>query len=200
MRTILFAAAVLGSSPVLHAQVAVQQPVIRSIGIGTAVSVPDRGSVFLGGVSSAESFRQSNGPLRTTNNLGYGVSGGSVSASVHIIDLRAMDEAILNSAPQSPVPPTRRSRTVARDDVAFKVDSGPSPAEKAMRFERLAERAEREGRSGVARLHWQMAARYGSAVAPARLKTNSLATTAVTAKSSTATTTADESPVASQSR
>lgn len=150
-------------------QITVQQPVIRSTTVGTAVSVPDRGSTFLGGVSSAESFRQSYGPLRTGTSRGYGLSGGSMSASVYIIDLQAMDQAILNSVADSPVLPSMRSRnntSPLRDETARQ---GASAAEKVANFERMAREAETAGKTGVARLHWQMAAKYGSAVAQEKL-------------------------------
>lgn len=150
-------------------QITVQQPVVRTTSVGTTVSVPDRGSTFLGGVSSAESFRQSYGPLRTGTSRGYGLSGGSMSASVYIIDLQAMDREILNSVPDSPLAPSMRLRnnsSPVRDDGN---SQAVSAAEKAANFERMARDAEAIGRSGVAKLHWQMAAKYGSAVAQQKL-------------------------------
>ena len=164
----LFVFALLGSSPILQAQITMQQPVLRSTSIGTAVSVPDGGSTFLGGVNSGESFRQSYGPLRTGTSRGYGLSGGSMSASVRIIDLQAMDEAILNSVPDSTRPMAIRSRSVATDRAASDLNNG-SPVEKAANFERLARQAETAGKHGVAKLHWQMAARHGSALAQEKL-------------------------------
>ena len=166
--TTLIAFAILGSSSILQAQITVQQPVVRSTGVATTVSVPDRGSILLGGVSSAESSRSSFGPLRTGTSRGYGLSGSSISASVYIIDLQAMDEAILNSVPDSPVPFVVRPRSMAADrDVAPRTEA--LPAEKAANFERLARQAESAGKTGVAKLHWQMAARYGSTLAQEKL-------------------------------
>ncbi len=169
-RFAVIACALVGSSPILQAQqqISVQQPVVRNISVGTTVSVPDRGSTFLGGVNSAESFRQSYGPLRTGTSRGYGLSGGSMSASVQIIDLQAMDEAILNSVPDSTVSLAIRSRSVAADR-AVANRHAPPPAEKAATFERLARQAESAGKTGVAKLHWQMAARHGSAQALEKL-------------------------------
>lgn len=165
MRIAILVAAttLLGSSPILHAQITVQQPVVRSTNVGTSVSVPDRGSVLLGGVTSAEASRQSYGPLRTGTSRGYSLSSSSVSASVRIIDLQAMDEAILNSVPDSPTARTYRSPRM-------EIHTPTVPAEvasidKAARFERMAQQAEAEGRTGVAKLHWQMAARHGSTLA-----------------------------------
>ena len=162
--TALIAFALMGSSSILHAQIAIQQPVVRNTGVATAVSVPDRGSTFLGGVSSAESSRNSYGPLRTGTSRGYGLSGVSISAHVYIIDLQAMDEAILNSVPDSPGPLMLRPRSmVGGRDAEPRPEA--SPAEKAANFERLARQAESAGKAGVAKLHWQMAARYGSTLA-----------------------------------
>ena len=166
--TALITFAIVGSSSILQAQITVQQPVVRSTGVATTVSVPDRGSILLGGVSSAESSRSSFGPLRTGTSRGYGLSGSSISASVYIIDLQAMDEAILNSVPDSPVPFVVRPRSMAADrDVAPRTEA--LPAEKAANFERLARQAESAGKTGVAKLHWQMAARYGSTLAQEKL-------------------------------
>ena len=183
-RVILIAVAVFaqGSSSVVRAQITVQQPVVRSTSIGTTVSVPDRGSTFLGGVSSAESSRQQYGPWRTGSSRGYSRSAASMSASVRIIDLREMDEALLNSVPDStPTPwssPTpwhsASSQWLARDQAAKSVRepmtvAAAVPAEKAAKFERLAQQAESAGHAGVAKLHWQMAAKHGSTLAHERL-------------------------------
>lgn len=169
MRSTLFVAvyAVMSAS-LAHAQIAVQQPVIGVTGVATAVSVPDRGTTLLGGVSSAESFRQSYGPLRTGTSRGYGLTGGSITASVRIIDLREMDEAILNSAPGSPTPVTIRKRAVTGPTEA--VATQANPTDKAANFERMAQLADAAGKPGVARLHWQMAAKYGSTIATEKLK------------------------------
>jgi hypothetical protein len=166
----LIAFAVLGSTSILHAQITVQQPVVRNTGVATTVSVPDRGSTFLGGISSAESSRSSYGPLRTGTSRGYGLSGTSISAHVYIIDLQAMDEAILNSVPDSPPPGPLMLRPRPMDggrDPAPRLEA--LPAEKAANFERLARQAESAGKAGVAKLHWQMAARYGSTLAKDKL-------------------------------
>lgn len=161
----------LWNAATLQAQITVQQPVVRTTGVGTTVSVPDRGRVFLGGVSSAESFRQSYGPFPSGASRGYGLSGGSMSASVYVIDLQAMDEAILNSVPDSPLQPRMEVRNRASQGVG---PSDPLPAvDKAANFERLAKQAESNGKLGVAKLHWQMAAKYGSTLAQEKLNSPS---------------------------
>jgi hypothetical protein len=148
----------------LQAQITVQQPVVRTTSVGTTVSVPDCGRVFLGGVNSAESFRQNYGPFPSGTTRGYGLSGGSISASVYIIDLQAMDEAILNSVPDSPLQPGMGVRRTSSEQEGAPRETATA-IDKAANFERLARQAEKAGKIGVAKLHWQMAAKYGSTVA-----------------------------------
>lgn len=169
MRSLIVVGVVLSQSVSVQAQqVAVQQPVVATNSVRTTVSVPDRGSALLGGVSSAQSARSSYGPLRSGSSIGLSRSASSMSTSVYIHDLHAMDEALLNSVPDSPAPSairgggSRQPAETARAEVA-------SPAEKAMKFERLAQQAEAAGKSGVAKLHWQVAAKYGSRLANEKL-------------------------------
>ena len=169
MRSLIVFGLVLSHVVAVHAQqVAVQQPVVATNSVRTTVSVPDRGSALLGGVSSAQSARSSYGPLRSGTSTGLSRSASSMSASVYIHDLRAMDEALLNSVPDSPSPSAIRGGNrmppaeAARTEVA-------SPAEKALKFERLAKQAEAAGKVGVAKLHWQVAAKYGSKLATEKL-------------------------------
>lgn len=98
-----------------------------------------------------------------------------MSVGVTIVDLREMDEAILNSVPDRPQPMSPFTRHAAAIDRSI-ADRSPesvreteSPAERAAKFERLARKAEAEKRPGVAKLHWQMAAKYGSTIARERL-------------------------------
>jgi len=138
-------------------QIAVQQPIIGVTSVSTTVMVPDRGQVHLGGVSSAQSFRQTNGFGLRGSNLGVSRSSRSVSATATIIDLHEMDEAILNSAPvAAPRPRPRVITTVG----APRSPADLPPHERAAHFERLARRAEEQGKPGVAKLHWAMAAKY----------------------------------------
>lgn len=173
MRTSLIVIIVAGSSTSLFAQQAtVQQPVVGTNSVRTTVSVPDRGSALLGGVGSAQSARSTYGPLRTGSSFGLSRSASSMSTSVYIHDLRAMDEALLNSVPDSPSPANIRSSGRSSVDVATPADAA-SPAEKALKFERLAKQAEASGKPGVAKLHWQMAAKFGSRLASEKLAASS---------------------------
>ena len=154
------------------AQLGVQQPVVGVTSVQTTVSVPDRGTTFIGGVSSAQSGRSQYGPLRSGTSTGLSRQSTSISTRVHIIDLNEMDQAILNSRPmteESARPGTdklgmRRIRETGTGTVEV-----VSPAEKIAKFEELARRAEKAGKMVVAKCHWQIAAKYGSKVAENRL-------------------------------
>ena len=98
-----------GASQIIAQDRAVQQPVVRQFRVGTAVSVPDRGRAFLGGVSKAAiGTNRYGGPLRSGTNSGREFSNSSQSVSVYIHDFEAMDAALLNAAAPSP---TTRSRS-----------------------------------------------------------------------------------------
>ncbi len=163
------------SVPAFGQQLVVQQPVVGTTSLSTAVAVPDRGRTFLGGASSAQSGRSRFGFGQPGSSLGLSRSSTSMSVGVTVIDLREMDEAILNSVPDQPETGSRFSRHAA----AISGSRSESPREpthevestidRAARFERLALKAEAEHRTGVAKLHWQMAAKYGSASARERL-------------------------------
>lgn len=78
--------------------IVVQQPVVDVFSVGTVVTVPDRGSITLGGISSARDARTWNGFGLPGSSLGLERSHSSVSASVSIHDFAAMDEALLREA------------------------------------------------------------------------------------------------------
>jgi len=169
MRSFAAVGFMLSQVAAVHAQqVAVQQPVVSTNSVRTTVSVPDRGSALLGGVGSAQSARSSYGPFRSGSSIGLSRSASSMSTSVYIHDLRAMDEALLNSVPDSPAPATIHGGSGMRPAEASRAEV-VTPAEKVMKYERLAKQAEAAGKSVVAKLHWQMAAKYGSKLANEKL-------------------------------
>lgn len=90
--------AIQASSVAQAQQITVQQPQRQAFGVGTVVSVPDRGSAFLGGVRSAASGR--NSAFGLPGNVGAGTSINSGSSSVHVTihDFEAMDAALLREA------------------------------------------------------------------------------------------------------
>ncbi len=163
----------LGSRPATAQQVTVQQPLVGVFQVNTTVSVPDRGSAFLGGVRSAASGRSAFGPLRSGSSLGLQRDASTATAHVYIHDLHAMDEALLASAE-----PSRSAlidpRVIERLELRGRPDRelpGPSggDVDLALQAERLAEQAEARGKFAVAKLHWQRAARHGSQRAAAQL-------------------------------
>ncbi len=84
-----------------RAQNAVQLPTYSSFRTGTTISVPDRGSVYTGGINRAYDGRNEFGaPLLPFGNrsIGSDRSATSVWTSVYIHDFAAMDEALLNQA------------------------------------------------------------------------------------------------------
>ena len=81
----------------VQAQV-VQQPSFRTTGYSGTVVVPDRGSALLGGTRYGQSGTVSRGFGPFSNRAGgSSLGGGTMSASVHIIDLKALDQAILSA-------------------------------------------------------------------------------------------------------
>ena len=95
-------AMILAGSAVAQRQgSAVQLPTFSMFGLGTTVSVPDRGSVYLGGINRAATGRNEFGvpllPLRPFKNSAIGMQRGAsqmhVTATIH--DFEAMDEYLL---------------------------------------------------------------------------------------------------------
>ena len=155
---------------VAFAQITVQQPVVGVTSVNTTVSIPDRGTIYLGGVSSFQAGRSQYGPLRSGTSMGYSAQSSSMSASVYIHDLRAMDEAILNSVGRtSGGGEFNAGVTGHRGQPNIASETTASPAEKRKKFEELALKSEAAGKANLAKLHWQMAARFGSSQAEKRL-------------------------------
>ena len=77
----------------------VQQPVVEQFSVDTVVSVPDRGSAFLGGVATGRSGRSVYGPLPLSRSLGFEYGYSRVEVGVFIHDFEAMDAALLNASP-----------------------------------------------------------------------------------------------------
>ncbi|HUQ68600.1 MAG TPA: hypothetical protein VM165_03695 [Planctomycetaceae bacterium] len=158
-------------------QVTVQQPVVSTFGGATTVSVPDRGWTHLGSVNSARSGRVTTGPFRSGSSLGSELTGSSMSVGVFIHDLQAMDEAILAQGRggevaddlQPYVARLAERRNGTGEASAAKATDRTDHIAQAARFEQLARDAEVKGKASLARLHWQMAAKHGSTIAPTRL-------------------------------
>ncbi|HUT08874.1 MAG TPA: hypothetical protein VMY42_00115 [Thermoguttaceae bacterium] len=96
---------------------AVQLPTFSYFSVGTTVSVPDRGSVYMGGVSRASTGRNEFGtpmlPFRPFKNsaIGQERSASQMHVTAYIHDFEAMEEAMLGQpssyqglASQQPLP------------------------------------------------------------------------------------------------
>jgi hypothetical protein len=97
------------SASLAQQSVTIQLPSQQVFSVSTTVSVPDRGSAYLGGISRASSGSISRGvpglsklpgANRLFNNRGIGTSRGAsnVHVTATIIDLHEMDEMILGEA------------------------------------------------------------------------------------------------------
>lgn len=107
VRWILSGIALLAIGATAEAQGVVQQPVVETFGVDTTVSVPDRGSAFLGGVSTARSGYSTYGPLNLNRSYGFDYGFSYVDVSVFIHDFEAMDEALLAAPANEPSTPVR---------------------------------------------------------------------------------------------
>ncbi|MEM8735656.1 MAG: hypothetical protein AAGG44_15585 [Planctomycetota bacterium] len=105
----LTVAGVTGAVPSCFGQV-VQQPVFRNFSYSGGAWVPDSGTGFLAGRQYSNRNRVSRGFGPYSPSAASGQFGGSaISASVTIIDLNALDEAILNA----PTTATQNARGAA---------------------------------------------------------------------------------------
>lgn len=79
----------------------VQEPTLETFGVGTTVSVPDRGQMSVAGSGRSAASRSSFGPLRSGTNLGLSSQASGLSVGAYVHDLREMDRRILAGAQQS---------------------------------------------------------------------------------------------------
>ena len=101
----------------------VQLPTYSFFTTSTTVSVPDRGSVYLGGVKRAATGRNEFGtPLLPFRNRSIGTerSASGVSVSVYIHDFEAMDEYLLSQ------PTSRRFEAAASRPLGPPIAGSPS--------------------------------------------------------------------------
>ncbi len=170
------------ASPLAALAQAVQLPTFNSFSASTTVLVPDRGSVSLGGVSSASSGRTQRGVPglaglgRPFNNVGIGNSTTAANAriSAHIHDFEALDQATLAAgAAQVAADGKPGSKPLASSVAA---DHPPSLDEIHARQQRLATARQAEaaesyqqgldalaaGKTTFAKIHFTAAARDAS--------------------------------------
>lgn len=175
----------LGAGAVLAQGIAVQLPTYSFFGTSTTVSVPDRGSVYMGGVKYAQSgMNQFGAPLLPFSNRSFGTSRSASSArvSVFIHDFDAMDEYLLSrptaSNPNGLLPPVaaglRQRFDAARGGSAGQpvmsiaelrakhLQEQQTRQKEAVKFFQRGRTAEVAGKGNVARIYYQMAARRAS--------------------------------------
>ncbi len=112
----------------VQAQV-VQLPSSRSLNYSGSVSVPDGGTAALGGISGSSygSNRGGWGPYSSRSSASS-AGGSSLSASVQIIDLAALDEAILAGDVSHSADPRRPDSAVTSNSTSSAADSDGSSA------------------------------------------------------------------------
>lgn len=189
-------AVVWGAEVALAQSTTVQLPTYRTFGVRTAVTVPDRGSVYLGGINRAYSGRNEFGtPLLPFGNRSFGTqrSASGVSVSVYIHDFEELERELLSRAGGSDPKlttlraPDGTTRAVVRSDPDAAGSGDPrrapdraSPLSSIdeIRRQRLADlearqaeaedffergqTAEAAGKTNVARMYYQMAAKRAS--------------------------------------
>jgi hypothetical protein len=88
--------------PAAQAQnLTVQEPSLETFGVGTTVSVPDRGRISVAGSGRSAASRSSFGPLRSGTNTGLSNQASGLSVGVTVHDLAEMDRRILAGAERS---------------------------------------------------------------------------------------------------
>ena len=160
LSTFCFAGSVLGQ--------AVQLPTFDIFGVNTTVSVPDRGSALLGGVTRSSSGVDSRGVpmlgripgvgrLFRNQAIGREDSSGQAHVTARIIDLHEMDEAVLQEAASQSLsyrsPNAGRSSMVAAPNVTHQQaaaltanlssDAAPAASVEAIRQQRALVQHER---------------------------------------------------------
>ena len=150
----------------------VQLPSFHVTSVNTTVSVPDRGSVLLGGSSSASTGRVTAGlGLRPFGNSAIGgtSAGGGMFVGAQIHDMQAMDEAILGQTAgnvRAPLVLAPQFLNPAGGSVADL--KAHAEAEDAARQAQAADELQHarqllaEGKTGVAKIYLHMAAKHAS--------------------------------------
>ncbi|MDG2127225.1 MAG: hypothetical protein P8K08_04470 [Fuerstiella sp.] len=80
-------------------RITIQQPVVSQFRVSTMVSVPDRGSTFLGSVSRAGSSRLTTGPFRSGSSVGRYTDYNGARVSVYIHDFEELERQLLADSP-----------------------------------------------------------------------------------------------------
>ena len=120
------AALLLRISAAQAQRLTVQEPVLETFGVGTTVSVPDRGRASLGGVRRSAASRSTFGPLRSGTNVGWSQQASGASVGVYIQDLEEMDRRILADADRARNPRVRGAVSAEADRAYESLRAGNS--------------------------------------------------------------------------
>ncbi|MGE0607881.1 MAG: hypothetical protein AB7O62_12375 [Pirellulales bacterium] len=161
----------------------VQLPTLQVFTVDTTVSVPDRGGMWLGGIGRRREGRNEFGPRPFASRPGLGVETGAsgVFVSATIIDFDELDRQVLARARQESLPlaaslAEQEQHRLQQAFVRAADDRPAGPASVAEIRQRQANQqdatrregedlleralvAEEEGKSGTAKIYYQMAAR-----------------------------------------
>jgi hypothetical protein len=161
----------------------IQLPSYSSFGVSTTVSVPDRGSMSLGGVGRSSTGSTAFGPGFGPRSRAFGRQTSASSVTVHttIHDFDAMDKQLLGQAKQSYASSkSARVAEVAGSSSAGSGSAGSAPPgsvaearrqraadvaaeqKRALDYMAQAERAAARGQVQVAKVLYQMAERRAS--------------------------------------
>jgi hypothetical protein len=186
LRFVTILSMLLGSPTSLFAQGAavVQLPSYSMFGVNTSVSVPDRGSVSLGGIGRSSIGSTAFGPTAGLRNRGFGrnLSGSVTSVRATIHDFDALDRATLQGATDprmgrrslSAADQARRRLTAARQSSAGRVPGSVAEARRQRAAEEVAYETEvtqdlkharhaaAAGKTHVAAMFYKAAARHST--------------------------------------
>ena len=168
-----------------QAPAVVQLPSYSVFGVATTVSVPDRGSISLGGVGRSSSGYTAFGPALGPGNRAFGRNTSASNATLHatIHDFDALDRATLARASHRPPLAVSRgsrrlsaySRFIAPQSTADSVPKGSVADARRLHQADVAQkerealdelaharRAAEQGKSGAAKVFYRIAARRAS--------------------------------------
>jgi hypothetical protein len=191
----------IGARAARAQHITVQEPSLETFGVGTTVSVPDRGRMSLGGVRRSAAARAMYGPVRTGHSMGFNDQGTGLNIQARVHDLAELDQAALEAAdrarkardnvPLSPAaehayqtlrarPNLRTGANAAQDVVEAKATQAPKagPVPEGPSADKLLERArqaEAAGKRQLALAYLRVARDQGSA--PARQEIERLSQT-----------------------
>lgn len=201
MRAIIASAVVLGLAQVSPSTAwgqaggatTVQLPTFRFFTVQTAVSVPDSGGAYLGGLSSGASSSSRRGiplmikdpwiaPLMGSRGMSHSTATSGASVHATIIDHEELDRAVLADAASRSSPPSEtdaKAGELSRQTGPGHGDAAPlesvaeirrqqaaqeqAQADKASELYAKAQALERDGQTGQAKIFYRQAARHASA-------------------------------------